>query len=167
MKRKYILLFAGLLFLCGGAIARQSEVIEENDVPLRVQAWFYKRYNNPFDLKWSKKQFSGMECFAVSFTHKSRVMNALYDSDGTILEESAVNKKPILSSEIKYYIDKNYDKFKTMSLKSIKIFHKTLAEPTIYYQLVGKAGQDDVSVWFDSDNQIRKKKDFSGYASVN
>lgn len=166
MKKNFVFVVIGLLlFIVDGKA--QTKEIDENDVPLKVQAWFYKRYTNPSDLKWSIKEFSGTECYAVSFSHKDREMNALYDQDGSILEESSINKKPILSSEIKYYIETNYDKFKTLKLKSIKIFDKISAQPTVYYQLIGKSNQDDVSVWFDSNNQIRKTKDFSGYALVN
>jgi len=167
MKRKNILLIACLLLLFGNCFARQAQEEEIEEVPLNVQAWFYKRYTNASNVEWNKTNLSGKECFEATFSHKGRQMMALYSNDGSIIEESAVNKKPILSSEIRYYLDNNFDKFKTVSLKSIRIFQKTIPEPMVYYQLIGKSGQDSISVWFDSDNQIRKKKDFSGYAVLN
>ena len=167
MRKNIVLLLLVFLLFYGNSYSQTTDLLDENDVPLTVQAWFYKRYNNPAKIEWRIKKFSDKKYFAVSFAHKGRSVSALYDSNGTILEESTVNIKPVLSSEIKYYINQNYDKFKTMSLKSIKVFSKLSPKPTIYYQLVGRANQDDVSVWFDSANQIRRKKDFSGYASVN
>ncbi|MEL6556679.1 MAG: hypothetical protein AAFQ94_00750 [Bacteroidota bacterium] len=166
MWKNIVFVVLGILLFCVDVNA-QTVVIEENDVPLNVQAWFYKRYDKPKNLQWSTKQISGKKCFAVSFNHKGRLVSSLYDPNGAILEESAVNNNPILSSEIKEYVKANYDKFKALRLKSIKIFNTISPQPIVYYQLVGKTNQDNVSVWFDSNNQIRKKKDFSGYALAN
>jgi len=152
-----ILIFICLTFVSKG-IAQIDPGNPMHEAPLRIQTWFYEHYQNAPDVSWSRKNLGSEIFHEAHFKLKGKYFTVLLDDSGKIREEVVVNKKPILTSGIKIYIDQNYSKFKLAALKSVKIFTND-GDYSTYYELMGKDRQEQVSFWYNESNKIINRSD--------
>lgn len=158
--------FVCFLLIANISLAQHNPADALNEAPLRVQSWFYQRYDNVSEVVWIRKKIDGELHHEASFDFKGNSVVALYDDEGEIKEEIIFNKKPVLTAGIKIYIDQNFTKFKLAGLKSVKLFRNSGKEFTAYYELLGKDRHEEISFWFNGNNEIINKSDFANYASL-
>ncbi len=156
-----LLLMAGIVSF--SAMAQQE--LTEDDIPLNVLSWFYQNYEDPTNIKWSKVDRNGKEHLQATFKENGKTIVSIYNDRGEILEESALTEKPDLPGEISEFAFAKYGKNKAISLRKItKFSHIGKQEKEVYYELVCKAGDEMISVWFDDQYNAQGNRDVSTLA---
>ncbi len=168
MNTRPLFLFVCLVLLSDFSLAQKNSSNDAVEAPLKVQMWFYGRYENVLDVTWVEKEVAGELHYMASFKKKEKDIVVLYNKLGVIKEEIVFNKKPVLTTGIKTYIDQKFSKFKVLGLKLVKIFDGTQRGKgfTTYYELLGRDKKEAVSFWFNDANEIINKNDFANYASL-
>lgn len=160
---KPILLFAIAGILSFSATAQQE--LTEDDIPLNVLSWFYQHYENPTNVEWSKVDRNGKEHLQASFKDNGNLVISIYNDNGEIQEESSLEEKPSLPESMSAYAQAKYGKTKAISLRKItKFSHIGKQEKEIYFELVCKAGDEMISIWFDKQYNAQGDRDVSTLA---
>ena len=155
MVKIKIFLFAGVVCLvCVTNCLAQFKPMEESQVPLRVQTFFYAKYNNPSNVKWSNLENIGEERFMVEFDQSGTDMVAVYNSAGKIQEEVSIDKKTNIDEDLVMSSLEKYPDGKVLKgMKVTKFNLKENNEPQSYYEVSVKVGKETIVMYFDGDKQ--------------
>ncbi len=162
LKPILVLLLAGFLSFT----VKAQEEMTENDVPLIVLTWFYKNYGQAEEVKWSKTTRNDQSMLKASFQQNDKKVTSVYNMNGEIMEESVLDEKPVIPSEISDYTSTKFGKVKIMSLRKItKFSHVGTQEKDIFFELLCKQGSTVQSVWYDTQFNVQGDDDYSDLAS--
>ncbi len=138
------------------------EKIAEVYVPLEIQTFFYSKYDQVKDEDWAKITNGEDIYYEFMFTRLGKIGSVLVDKKEFVKQECLMDVKPKLPTEVKFYLDLNYKKFRISGWKECICFSKDNSEAnSVYNQLTGVAKGEKISLWFDHNYELMDSSNLS------
>ncbi len=149
LSRYALLLGALVLFLSN----TQAQNLNDADVPIDVQKWFYSKYPGASEISWSAiKSKSGEDLFQAEFPFDSDDIEAIFSANGKLLYENREFHKSKSPAPIIDHASSNFGKFKLLAIhKHTNFDYGALHSQETNYELIMKVGKEVMTVWFNKD----------------
>ena len=154
-----------LILFCSTSVIGQYKKMMEEEVPFRVQSFFYSKYNNVQNVAWGNLDEAGKQLFKADFEKDGDQMSAVLNKAGRLQEEIITRKKakvdPILSAKSLL----EYPEGKVIKeVVTTKFSTSSVSKNETQYVLSIKVGKEIVLLRFDHDKNVLNDDDQSGLA---
>ena len=155
MSKIKIVLSVGLFYLlCNTNCMAQFKTIPEEEVPVRVQTFFYAKFNNTKFPVWSSLENIGEARYKVEFEQGDAKKEAIFNAAGKVQEEVSIRKKAHVDQSLQAKSLEKYPDGKVLKETKVTKFNfQGMREPQSYYEVAVKVGKETVTVYFDGDKQ--------------
>ena len=134
------------------SVIAQDTRIEQDNVPLKIQAKFFGKYKDITDVSWKKTQ-EGQ--FKAHFYTKNREISVYYDKSGRMMQVENVSKKAVLTDEVSNHINERFPGNKILEFKKVTRFYvQGTTGPQHYFEILLKEGKKKSSVFFDGEMNL-------------
>ena len=143
------------------------EKLAEVQVPLKLQTFFYEKFNEIKEEQWAKVIDEKEIYYEVGFVKEGNIYSVLMSKNGFLAQECVLDQKPQLPNQIKFHIDLNYSKFKIVGINQCKSFKREgLENDLICYELQGLNRKEKISIWFDENYEVTEVAQLKGFIVV-
>ena len=154
-----------LILFCSTSVIGQYKKMMEEEVPFRVQSFFYSKYNNVQNVAWGNLDEAGKQLFKADFEKDGDQMSAVLNKAGRLQEEIITRKKakvdPILSAKSLL----EYPEGKVIKeVVTTKFSTSSVSKNETQYVLSIKVGKEIVLLRLDHDKNVLNDDDQSGLA---
>lgn len=134
------------------SVIAQDTRIEQDNVPLKIQAKFFGKYKDITDVSWKKTQ---EDQFKAHFYTKNREISVYYDKSGRMMQVENVSKKAVLTDEVSNHINERFPDNKILEFKKVTRFYvQGTTGPQHYFEILLKEGKKKSSVFFDGEMNL-------------
>ncbi len=156
-----------LVFACSvDLFAQTRNTITEDEVPIKIIAFFYGEYENAEEVKWDKIIDDGTVTYEGSYQYNGNKVIALYNDKNRILKEERQFTKSLITPSMKMKAAEVFPDAKIDYLRRIVQYNREAkVEKSVYYELVVKKKRTRLSVYFDQDQQYVQNESIANLAN--
>lgn len=143
-----------ILLVSSVSVIAQESRVDQDDVPLKIQAKFFGKYSEISDADWKKDQD---DQYIAHFYTKNREVSVYYDEDGRLLQIENVSNKAVLTDEVANHINERFPDNKILQFKKVtKFYVEGTTGPQHYFEILLKEGKKKSSIFFDGEMNLMK-----------
>lgn len=148
------LLWIVILLVSSHSLMAQEVRIDQDEVPLKIQAKFFGRYKEVTDVNWKSLPEDKIK---AHFYTKNREVSVLYDRFGKISEIENISGKAVLTDEVSNHLAERFPGNKIVVFKKVTRFYiQGTSEPQHYFEIILKEGRKKTSVFFNNEMQLMR-----------
>lgn len=136
------------------SVTAQDTRIEQDEVPLKIQAKFFGKYKDITDVSWKR---TAEDQIKAHFYTKNRDVSVYYDKSGRMMQVDNVSNKAVLTDEVSAHINERFPGNKILQFKKVTRFYvQGTTGPQHYFEILLKEGKKKSSVFFDGEMNLMK-----------